>query len=125
MKDIVQRLLRWLETTLDSRPALRATRVEEPPEQIATGLIYLVGDGVPWSVMLVCPCGCNQTIALSLIPNDRPRWRAREHQDGSVSISPSIWRTKGCKSHFFVKKGRIVWATHRLRSGRQLRKLKH
>ncbi len=122
MGDIVQRLMRWLGTALDSRPALRSARVEDPPEQVATGFVYLVGDGVPWSAMLICPCGCNQTIALSLIPNDRPRWRAREHEDGSVSISPSIWRTKGCKSHFFIKRGKIVWAIDRPRKKRQTRK---
>ncbi|MFX8036043.1 DUF6527 family protein [Acinetobacter baumannii] len=25
------------------------------------------------------------------------------------TLSPSIWRSKGCRSHFFVREGLIVW----------------
>ena len=29
--------------------------------------------------------------------------------DGSVSLMPSVWRQKGCRSHFFLRHGRIDW----------------
>jgi hypothetical protein len=49
-------------------------------------------------------------ISLSLISTDNPRWHARLHVDRTVTLSPSIWRTKGCRSHFFIRGGRILWA---------------
>lgn len=72
--------------------------------------VYLVGERQPWCATFICPCGCKEVIALSLIKDDRPRWRAREHPNGTVSLSPSIWRMKGCRSHFFINHGRVIWA---------------
>ena len=95
---------RWL------RP-LRAQEVEELPERLQSDVVYLVGDdGIWWSAAFVCPCGCAATIQLSLVERDRPRWRARVEESGTLTLSPSIWRTKGCGSHFFVRHGRIRWA---------------
>lgn len=97
-------LRRWL------RP-LVAHETEDFPERLNPDQVYLIGeDGNWWSAAMVCPCGCGATIQLSLIEKDRPRWRARVELSGTVTLHPSVWRTKGCKSHFFVRQGRIVWA---------------
>jgi hypothetical protein len=90
---------------------LRHIEVEDLPEQLSGDHVYLVGeDGIWWSAAMVCPCGCQSIIQLSLIADDRPRWRAHIESDGAVTLHPSVWRTKGCNSHFFVRSGRIKWA---------------
>ncbi|WP_373276366.1 DUF6527 family protein [Sphingomonas agri] len=66
---------------------------------------------------MVCPCGCQTTIQLSLVPNDRPRWRAQVAENGIISLSPSVWRTRGCGSHFVVRDGKIRWAKPSLDQG--------
>jgi len=102
------RLRRWVADAF--RRPLLAEPVEDLPDEVQSGRVYLIGDpGVPWSAALVCPCGCGEVIRLSLIPDDRPRWRATTHEDGLVTLEPSVWRIKGCRSHFLLQRGRVVW----------------
>ena len=85
--------------------------VDDLPDVLAPKRLYLVGEDTgPWSAALLCPCGCEATIQLSLILDDKPSWRAVRHFSGSVSLQPSVWRTRGCRSHFFLRRGRIVWS---------------
>ena len=85
--------------------------IKEFPETLEPKRVYLVGDNsVPWFAALLCPCGCGDLIRLSLLKNDRPRWRVTRHFTGTVTLKPSIWRKKGCRSHFFVRRGGIIWA---------------
>jgi hypothetical protein len=44
-----------------------------------------------------------------LIPEVKPRWRLLVDRHGHPSLKPSIWRETGCRSHFWLKHGRIVW----------------
>ena len=84
--------------------------VEDFPDVLEINRVYLVGDDLtPWSAAFLCPCGCGEVIKLSLIKNDSPRWRVRLHFNGTVTFHPSIWRNKGCKSHFILRQGRAVW----------------
>jgi hypothetical protein len=48
-------------------------------------------------------------IQLNLLPDAEPLWSLTKHRDGTVTLSPSIWRQKGCRSHFFIRKGQIEW----------------
>jgi hypothetical protein len=103
-KRAFDRLRRWIKP-------LRAREVEELPDILSDDVVYLIGDdGLWWSAAMRCPCGCMETIQLSLIQHDRPSWRAKVDPHGTVTLHPSVWRTKGCRSHFFVRDGRIVWA---------------
>ena len=93
------------------RPGFATVMVDDLPDVLVPERLYLVGeDAVPWSAALLCPCGCEATIQLSLLPDDEPSWRAVRHVSGSVSLQPSVWRTRGCRSHFFLRRGRIVWS---------------
>lgn len=106
---LFNRLRRWLAFWLQPRRETR--RVEETPASLEPQAIYLIGDSEdPWSAALLCPCGCGATILLSLIRDDRPSWRAQMDADGTVTLWPSIWRRSGCCSHFFIRRGRTVWA---------------
>ena len=92
------------------RPGYATEAFGDLPDVHEPGRIYLVGDqSMPWSAALRCPCGCGATIQLSLLAGDTPSWRARRHFSGSVTLHPSIWRKTGCRSHFFLRRGHIVW----------------
>lgn len=105
-------LLRELFATF--RTALRPLThkaVDDVPEDLDPRHVYLVGDeGQPWSAALLCPCRCGEVIQLSLMTRDRPRWRAEVEANGAVSLYPSVWRTRGCLSHFILRRGRVYWA---------------
>ncbi|WP_391540613.1 DUF6527 family protein [Lignipirellula cremea] len=39
----------------------------------------------------------------------RPQWSLIHHSDGAVSLSPSVWREVGCRSHFYFLLCQVVW----------------
>lgn len=88
----------------------RYVRVDELPDKLEQAKVYLAGEGAYlWAAAMICPCGCGQVIELNLLKQARPCWSAEEHADGTVSLEPSVWRQKGCRSHFIVRHGRIHW----------------
>lgn len=87
-----------------------AIRTEELPDKLDTHKIYVVGeDDFLWFAAMICPCGCTELLYMNLMSDQRPRWNLFEHEYGTVSLYPSIWRKVGCKSHFWVRRGEIVW----------------
>jgi hypothetical protein len=58
----------------------------------------------------LCPCDCGELIQLNTLPRVRPRWSARRHQNCTITLHPSVRRTVGCRSHFFLRRGGIDWA---------------
>lgn len=96
---------------LTGRSPWLATFVEDLPDKLHRRTVYLIGeDDCPWSAALKCPCGCDALIQLSLIPGDDPTWVASVGKRARASIHPSIWRIRGCKSHFFIREGKLIWA---------------
>lgn len=86
--------------------------VDEPPDYASAGVVYLVGEGAGfWCMLLVCPCGCGELISLNTLSSVRPHWRVRTDAD-TVSIWPSVHRTRGCRSHFFITRSRVEWCHH-------------
>lgn len=84
---------------------------EDLPMELVPNTVYLIGEKEnPWQAAFICPCGCNATIQLSLLKDSKPRWKVYFEKKGAVSLSPSINRKIGCKSHFFIEKGKIDWA---------------
>ena len=101
----------WLRDVFHTNRPLAVACVEDVPDVVKSGVVYLIGDGpAPWAASFLCPCGCGETISLSLIPTDRPSWRAQVLRNGLITLSPSVWRRQGCRSHFFIRSGRVVWA---------------
>lgn len=110
MRTLMQWLRRFWCWLWDRTPTLRTRHETDMPERLEAGTLYLVGEGEHvWAVAFLCPCGCGESVQLSLLRDSQPRWRAVENSDGTVTLSPSVWRTKGCCSHFFVRHGRIDW----------------
>jgi hypothetical protein len=90
--------------------AFLTVQTEELPDALDARTVYLVGEGVHlWSVALLCPCGCGETLHMNLLPDARPRWTVTRHADGTVTLDPSVWRRVGCRSHFFLRGGQIDW----------------
>ncbi|WP_433995110.1 DUF6527 family protein [Afipia massiliensis] len=59
--------------------------------------------------MFRCPCGCGDMISLPMQPPHNPRWRLSLSAAGRATLSPSVWRNKGCMSHFWIRDGRVYW----------------
>jgi hypothetical protein len=81
------------------------------PDNLKNDIIYVVGEKrfVKWAY-LKCPCGCNESIMLSLNKTNYPSWSVKQDKLGRATISPSINKLDGCKSHFLIKKGKLIWA---------------
>jgi hypothetical protein len=88
----------------------KVIEADDLPDDVSNKEI-IVGGGLTksWVVLLKCPCGCNSLIYLNTLKEEHPSWEVVMNLSG-ISIYPSVWRTKGCKSHFWVKAGKIIWA---------------
>lgn len=76
------------------------------------GAMYLIGsENNFWCCAFHCPCGCGELLELLLVDGGVPCWSAKLIDDSHVDLSPSIWKTNGCKSHFFVKNNMVVWVS--------------
>lgn len=85
---------------------------DELPESLRRGqVIRLIDEGEEWSVGMVCPCGCGDKIELMLLPGVKPRWNLTIDRQGRPTLHPSVWRSVGCKSHFWLRDGRVMWVT--------------
>jgi len=114
--NILTRFFTWLLGLLGGPRPYSVRSVEEVPDQLDPGTVYLIGEGQhTWFAVLQCPCGCNEILQLSLLPEGRPRWTVTHHADGTISLSPSIWRQVGCRSHFWLRRGYVEWCPTRPR----------
>ncbi|WP_322069510.1 DUF6527 family protein [Paraburkholderia bannensis] len=102
-------ILSLLEKLLPARK-LEVVEGETLPEKLPRrNLVLLQDSGENWSVGMRCPCGCGQPIELALIPEARPKWRLQVEHSHAPTLSPSIWMKEGCRSHFFLRHGRVEW----------------
>src|SRR5258705_7746316 len=92
-------------------PRYRTQFVEDLlPTKLRARTLYVVqGDGYLEQAAMECPCGCEQILHMNLLTDERPCWNLTVHKDKTPSLGPSIWRKKGCGSHFWLRRGRIVW----------------
>jgi hypothetical protein len=106
-------IVSWFRKLWDRHgPARRLIVVEGdslPKKLPRRNLVLARDDGDDWSVGMRCPCGCGSTIELMVLPEAKPRWSVRVDDDGRASLHPSVWKQTGCRSHFWVKNGRIHW----------------
>ncbi|MEO9504908.1 MAG: DUF6527 family protein [Maribacter dokdonensis] len=86
--------------------------VSELPEKPDEYILYIEGNFKEedfWYASLKCPCDCGDIIMLNLMTDTKPSWNVNI-ENKNPSVYPSIWRTKNCKSHFWIKDGKLVWA---------------
>ena len=70
-------------------------------------------DKISW-VSYKCPCGCGETIRLSVSPAIEPYWSISITQSNNkrqlVTITPSIYMRKTkCCSHYFITENKVMW----------------
>ena len=101
------------------RPRYRLEEVHGafPPRLRRLTLYVLKEDGTPWQAAMICPCGCGATLEMNLLPDERPMWRYDVSAKGFPSLKPSVWRQVGCRSHFFLRSGQIIWVRDGQHSG--------
>lgn len=75
-----------------------------------TGVAALVckGGSEKWLLMR-CPCGCGQQIALNLMQSHSPRWSISVQSANRFSVHPSIDATS-CGAHFWIRDGLVIWS---------------
>jgi hypothetical protein len=114
-RDAATWLCRRLRSAWDQRRRRRALLyrcqiVEDLPERYANEVVYLAGERANWwAAAMKCPCGCGDVIELNLLRAAKPCWIATIEADSTVSLTPSVWRQRGCRSHFVMRFGRIRW----------------
>ena len=80
---------------------------ERYPNGVPMGIVYVFNGEL---ASFQCPCGCKEHIHLKVDPDEgHPRWALNVDDNGLVSLSPSIHWVCGCRSHFFITNGRILW----------------
>lgn len=80
-----------------------------PADLPARDLVLAREEGEDWSVGMSCPCGCGERLELMLLPNVKPRWTLALDATRHPSLHPSVWRQTGCRSHFWLRSGKIYW----------------
>ena len=86
---------------------VRVSRQAEAVKEIQRpGTIVLIGsEAITKRVQFLCPCGCADAVSLNLLQEIGPAWRIAIDEKDRVSISPSIRRQSGCRSHFVLFHG--------------------
>lgn len=105
------RIFSWLKQKLFGSPSrLKAVMVDEMPDVLKPEKVYVAGEGgCLWFAAMTCPCGCKQILYMNLNGQSKPCWEITICADGTVTLYPSVWRKIGCKSHFYLRNGRIEW----------------
>ena len=80
------------------------------PTDLPRGKIVLAAEsGEEVCVGMRCPCGCGYGIQLAVFNGASPRWRLIKDRRGRVTLEPSIHLKRGCRSHFWLRAGKVVW----------------
>jgi hypothetical protein len=104
---------RWILKQVDRLlPGRRVTIVEAdtPPQKLPRrNLVLAREDGEDWAVAFRCPCGCGKRLELLLIEEAEPHWSINISKEGNPTLHPSVWLKGGCKSHFWIRNGKVIW----------------
>lgn len=79
------------------------------PEYPPAGVMWVFMEGeTAEAVEFLCPCGCGKSIYTPLHAPHPQRWAYQRGPNGPT-ITPSIRWTAGCKAHFNITDGQVVW----------------
>lgn len=68
--------------------------------------------GVPRALVMMCPDGCGDVLTVNLDRRSGKAWRIDRRKD-KLTVYPSVWRAEGCRAHFIIWRGRILWCDWR------------
>jgi hypothetical protein len=57
----------------------------------------------PKSLLMLCPCGCQELLRINLSPAQGKAWRVNYLSDTSMSLYPSVDLDQRCRAHFIVR----------------------
>ncbi|UQG60874.1 hypothetical protein MIH18_02665 [Marinobacter sp. M3C] len=104
---------RWLLKLKENLlPARRITIIDAdtPPQTLPRrNLVLAREDNEDWAVAFRCPCGCGKRLELLLIKEAKPNWAISIGEGARPTLHPSIWLKGGCKSHFWLRDGKVIW----------------
>ncbi|RKF32290.1 hypothetical protein BCY89_13915 [Sphingobacterium siyangense] len=106
-----QKFFSWFKGFFRKEKPFKYIFIEDVPDDFKKKIVYVVGEsGFSWQLVMLCPCGCGAVLYMNLIEEEFPCWSFTFNKKKQISIHPSINRFVGCKSHFFLKEGRVIWA---------------
>ena len=100
----------WLASRFRQTYKGRVVEGVYPAHLVPRTVYILTEDGEPWEGKFICPCGCRAVLDLNFIEDEPPIWRYSIDGRGFISLHPSVWRQVGCRSHFFIRNGAVIWA---------------
>ena len=107
----MQKLWRWLQDKVRgfTGTRYRVATGSDVPDAATPNTLHLVGDnGDYWQAIMRCPCGCGTDIHLPMSSTSRPRW-SFSGTTTKPTLTPSVWRKSGCRSHFILRNGLVAW----------------
>lgn len=98
---------------IDEYQAVYVGRDYIDEETLSPGVMLLLGEDrdKPHSLIFLCPCGCGDEVHIptkAMAGTDRS-WSLVIDESSRPTLSPSLQRTVGCRSHFFVTSGKVRW----------------
>ncbi|WP_180103916.1 DUF6527 family protein [Acinetobacter sp. YH12134] len=109
MKQFFFKYLTLFLDKVSSRSVIQLDGDSLPQKMPIRSIVIVAEDDEIWCAGLKCPCGCGYTIELPIIREAKPRWDVNINSDNLISLYPSVFLKKGCKSHFWIKNGKIIW----------------
>jgi len=84
---------------------IKLLKVHYVPKTLEPGVLYVSDEF--GAALHLCACGCGTKVSTPVGPTD---WAVEETPAGPT-LMPSVgnWQFP-CKSHYFIREGRIVWA---------------
>ena len=79
----------------------------EKSNDMKEGIVYISDQH---HICHLCPCGCEEAVIIPFKHAGNDDGWDLSVIDHLVTVHPSILRTTGCKSHYFITNGEIVWA---------------
>lgn len=118
---LLRRIRHWMRYLFSSKSKTKKSsgryfqfvRTNEIPEKLDPTLIYILNEGLmDEALYFKCPCNCDSNIELNLLKDSSPLWNYYITKQNQITISPSVWRNTGCRSHFFIRSGNVVWTNN-------------
>lgn len=107
---MLRKIWDFLRGLFDPALKIHIIKGDSLPKHMPTrDLILARDDEEDWCVGMRCPCGCGRTLELLVFPEANPGWRVEIDGKGRPSLAPSVWLKDGCRSHFWVRHGRVYW----------------
>jgi|CXWL01.1.fsa_nt_gi hypothetical protein len=80
------------------------------PKDLEEGTLYI--SETYGAAIHKCYCGCGHQVStpLSQFWGDNKGWDLAKHEDGTITLSPSIGNFQmPCKTHYNITKSQIIW----------------